>query len=131
MRLCDSLGGFEIVRKEYEFYTKTWRIVRFLRVIGDARINSGKQDLADFIEWANIETGLSRSTVYYQVFPAHQGIGLGYATTYAIVGEAIREIQRSLTESGVDFVRFNTYASSLGFPPRTVFESRLWQYIKS
>jgi len=128
MRSCDRLGGFETVRKEYEFYTKTWRMTRFLRVIGDARINSGKQDLADFIEWANKETGLSRSMVYFQVFPAHQGIGPGYASTYAIIGEAIREIQNAAKAAGKDLVKFNTYASSQGFTPRTVFESRLRQY---
>ena len=56
---------------------KAWRMTRFLRVVGDARINSGKQDLADFIEWGNKETGLSKSMVYFQLFPAHQGIAPG------------------------------------------------------
>ena len=131
LKSCDHLGGFETVRKEYTFYTKTWRMTRFLRVIGDARINSGKQDLPDFIEWANKETGLSRSMVYFQVFPAHQGIGPGYATTYAIIGEAIREIEHAAEQAGKDLVKFNTYASSQGFTPRTVFESRLWEYVKT
>ena len=120
-----KLGGFETFRREYEFFTKAWRMTRFLRVVGDARINSGKQDLADFIEWGNKETGLSKSMVYFQVFPAHQGIGPGYASTYAIIGESIREIQRSAVAAGKDLVKLNTYASSLGFAPRTVFESRL------
>ncbi len=131
MRMSKSVGGFETLRHEYEFFTKTWRMTRFLRVIGDARINSGKQGLADFIEWANKETGLSRSMVYFQVFPAHQGIGPGYATTYAIVGEGIREIQGAAENAGKDLVKFNTVASSLGFPPRTAFESKLWDYVKS
>ena len=120
-----KLGGFETFRREYEFFTKAWRMTRFLRVVGDARINSGKQDLADFIEWGNKETGLSKSMVYFQVFPAHQGIGPGYASTYAIIGESIREIQKSAVAAGKDLVKLNTYASSLGFAPRTVFESRL------
>src|SRR2546428_11347902 len=59
-----------------------WRIVRFLRIIGDARINSGKQGLVEFIEWASKKTGLSKSMVYHQLFPAHQGNGPGYASTY-------------------------------------------------
>lgn len=120
-----ELGGFETFRREYEFFTKAWRMTRFLRVVGDARINSGKQDLANFIEWGNKETGLSKSMVYFQVFPAHQGIGPGYASTYAIIGESIREIQKSAVAAGKDLVKLNTYASSLGFAPRTVFESRL------
>lgn len=123
-----KLGGFETFRKEYEFFTKAWRMTRFLRVVGDARINSGKQDLADFIEWGNKETGLSKSMVYFQVFPAHQGIGPGYASTYAIIGESIREIQRNAVAAGRDLVKLNTYASSLGFIPRTVFESRLREF---
>jgi hypothetical protein len=120
-----KLGGFETFCREYEFFTKAWRMTRFLRVIGDARINSGKQDLADFIEWGNKQTGLSKSMVYFQVFPAHQGIGPGYASTYAIIGESIREIQQSAVAAGKDLLKLNTYASSLGFAPRTVFESRL------
>lgn len=120
-----KLGGFETFRREYEFFTKAWRMTRFLRVIGDARINSGKQDLADFIEWGNKQTGLSKSMVYFQVFPAHQGIGPGYASTYAIIGESIREIQQNAVASGKDLLELNTYASSLGFAARTVFESRL------
>jgi hypothetical protein len=69
--------------------------------------------------------------VYFQVFPAHQGIGPGYATTYAIIGEAIREIEHAAEQAGKDLVKFNTYASSQGFTPRTVFESRLWEYVKT
>ena len=124
----NRLGGFEEFRREYEFVTKAWRMTRFLRVIGDARINSGKQDLADFIEWGNRKTGLSKSMVYFQLFPAHQGIAPGYASTYAIIGESIREIQKNAEAAGKDLVKLNTYASSLGFIARTVFESRLRQF---
>src|SRR2546425_6362216 len=92
-----------------------WRIVRFLRVIGDARINSGKQDLASFIEWGNKTTGLSKSMVYHQLFPAHQGIGPGYATTYAIIGESMRQIQNKALRSGKKLRDFNSYACSMGF----------------
>ena len=122
------LGGFEEFCQEYEFFTKAWRMTRFLRVIGDARINSGKQDLADFIEWAHKETGLSRSMIYFQVFPAHQGIAPGYASTYAIIGESIREIQTAARNRNVSLLELNTYASSLGFPSRTVFENRLREF---
>jgi len=118
-------GGFDAIVEEYEFYTWMWRIVRFLRVIGDSRINSGKQDLADFIEWANKKTGLSKSMIYHQVFPAHQGAGPGYASTYAIIGESIREIQNKALRNGKSLLDFNTYACSMGFPARTVFEDRL------
>jgi hypothetical protein len=121
-------GGAEEIFEEYAFFTRLWRIVRFLRVIGDARINSGKQNLMDFIDWANRETGLSKSLVYHQVFPAHQGNGPGYASTYAIVGESVANIQREALRSGKRLLDFNTYVSSLGFPPRSVFEEKLRTY---
>jgi len=122
------MEDFERVAEEYEFFTWMWRIVRFLRVIGDARINSGKQDLASFIEWGNKTTGLSKSMVYHQLFPAHQGIGPGYATTYAIIGESIRQIQNKALRSGKKLRDFNSYACSMGFPARTIFEERLRQF---
>lgn len=124
-RFFETKGGLEVWAEEYEFYTWMWRIIRFLRVIGDARINSGKQSLRDFIEWAHKRTGLAKSTVYHQLFPAHQGNGPGYASTYAIVGESIREIQNKAKRNGKNLVDFNTYACSMGFPARTIFEERL------
>jgi hypothetical protein len=125
VQFFEKRGGLEVWADEYEFYTWMWRIVRFLRVIGDARINSGKQSLADFIEWAHKKAGLSKSTVYHQLFPAHQGNGPGYASTYAIIGESIREIQNKVKRNGKNLLDFNTYACSMGFPARTVFEQRL------
>ena len=125
VRFFEKRGGLETWTEEYEFYTWMWRIIRFLRVIGDARINTGKQSLKDFIEWANKKTGLSKSNIYHQLFPAHQGIGPGYASTYAIIGESIREIQNKAKRNDKNLLDFNTYACSMGFPARTVFEERL------
>jgi hypothetical protein len=128
VQFFDKRGGLDVWADEYEFYTWMWRIVRFLRVIGDARINSGKQSLADFIEWAHKRTGLAKSTVYHQLFPAHQGNGPGYASTYAIIGESIREIQNKAKRNGKNLLDFNTYACSMGFPARTIFEQRLREF---
>jgi hypothetical protein len=128
VQFFEKRGGLETWADEYEFYTWMWRIVRFLRVIGDARINSGKQSLAEFIEWAHKKTGLSKNTVYQQLFPAHQGIGPGYASTYAIIGESIREIQNKAKRNGKNLLDFNTYACSMGFPARTIFEERLREF---
>ncbi|HYY92051.1 MAG TPA: hypothetical protein VE955_08685 [Candidatus Dormibacteraeota bacterium] len=125
VQFFEKRGGLETWAEEYEFYTWMWRIVRFLRVIGDARINSGKQSLVEFIEWAHKKTGLAKSTVYHQLFPAHQGYGPGYASTYAIIGESIREIQNRAKRNGKNLLDFNTYACSMGFPARTIFEQRL------
>jgi hypothetical protein len=124
----EKYGGTHTMTEEYEFYTLMWRIIRFLRIIGDVRINSGKQTLPGFIEWANRKTGLSRNTIYNQLFPAHEGIGPGYATTYAITGEAIRELQNKAARNGKKLVDFNTYACSMGFPARTIFEERLNEF---
>ena len=123
-------GGLEATAKDYEFQTVAWRITRFLRVIGDARINSGKQDLVAFIEWAHKTTGLDRATIYYNVFPAHQILGPGYASTYAIIGERIREIQGKALRRGKPLREFNAYACSIGWPPKSVFEERLETWVK-
>ncbi len=128
LQFFEKRGGLETWAEEYEFYTWMWRIVRFLRIIGDARINSGKQSLRDFIEWANKKTGLAKNTIYSQLFPAHQGNGPGYASTYAIIGESIREIQNKARRNGKNLLDFNTYACSMGFPARTIFEQRLREF---
>ena len=124
-------GGITAASLEYEFLTQLWRMVRFLRVIGDARINSGKQDLVRFVEWAHRTTGLERATVYYQLFPAHQVIGPGYASTYAIIGERIRELQQDALKRGKTLRDFNAYASSLGWPPKSVFEEKLAAWVRA
>jgi len=131
VKFLAKFGGAEEVFEEYAFFTHLWRIVRFLRVIGDARINSDKQTLMDFIEWANKETGMSKSLVYHQVFPAHQGNGPGYASTYAVIGESIANMQQEALKNGKRLLDFNTYASSLGFPPRSVFEEKLRTHARS
>jgi hypothetical protein len=124
-------GGVSSVARDYEFLTYLWRIVRFLRVIGDARINSGKQDIVEFVDWAHAKTGLEKATVYYQVFPAHQVLGPGYASTYAIIGENIREVQQALLGREGSLREFNAYACSIGWPPKSVFEERLWTWAKA
>ena len=104
----EQYGGTHAMAEEYEFYTLMWRIIRFLRIIGEVRINTGKQTLPQFIEWAHKRTGLSRNNIYSQLFPAHEGIGPGYATTYAITGEAIRELQNRAARNNKKLVDFNT-----------------------
>ncbi len=131
VQFFEKHGGLKTIAEEYEFYTWMWRIVRFLRIVGDVRINTGKQSLGDFIDWANKKTGLAKSTVYYQLFPAHQGLGPGYASTYAIIGESIREIQNKAVRNGKKLIDLNTYACSMGFPARTIFEQRLAAFANS
>ena len=128
LKFLAKYGGADEIFEEYTFFTHLWRMVRFLRVVGDARINSDEQNLMEFIDWANRETGLSKSMVYHQVFPAHQGNGPGYASTYAILGESVATIQQEALRNGKKLVDFDTYACSLGFPPRSVFEEKLRTY---
>lgn len=106
------------------------RIIRFLRVIGDVGINSGKQNLLAFLEWAENETGLSQRTVLFQIFPAHEGIYPGYATCYAVVGQEIRAIQRLFRNDSGKLVEFNPYASSMGFLARSIYSKRLMEFAK-
>lgn len=128
--LLEKHGGFDLLNMELEFETRKWRIVRFLRVIGDVRINTGKQGLFEFIDWAHERTGVPRNSVYYQLFPAHEGMFPGYATCYAVVGEEIHEIENTLTDPKKR-VKFSTYLTGIGFPPRSVYRRRLEEYAAS
>ncbi len=123
-------GGLTAVARQYEFLTYMWRMTRFLRVIGDARINSGKQDIMEFVDWAHKVTGLEKATVYYNVFPAHQILGAGYAATYAIIGERIRAIQEDAMKRGIPLRELNAYGCSIGWPPKSVFEAKLRAWVR-
>lgn len=127
--LTKRYGGFDQVLREMEFSTYKQRIIRFLRVVGDVRINSGKQDLLSFLQWAEEATGISQRTVYFQIFPAHEAVFPGYATCYAVVGQQIREIQKPISENSEQLVKFNAYACSMGFPARSIYEKRLRKYV--
>jgi hypothetical protein len=127
--MLDKFGGLKLINMELEYWTRFWRIVRFLRVVGDVRLNTGKQDLIRFVDWAHDYTGVPRSTVYYQIFPAHEGIFPGYATSYAVVGQEIKEIQDGI-KKGEDRKRFSTYLCSIGFPPRSIYTRELREFAK-
>lgn len=108
---------------ENEFVTWQWRIMRFLRAIFDARINMGKQSIADFVEWAHKETGLSKKMIYNQTWMFLSAVG--YAPCYSMAGDMIRRLQDLAMKNKISIIEFNTYAASLGFPIRKIFEEKL------
>jgi hypothetical protein len=130
VKVLEKHGGLHLVNMELELETRKWRLIRFLRVIGDVRINTGKQGLLEFIDWAHKHTGVPRSNVYYQLFPAHEGMFPGYATAYAVVGEEIRAIEEKITDQRKR-VKFSTYLTGIGFPPRSIYRKRLEDYAAS
>ena len=127
VKLVEKYGGLKQVNMELEFVTRRWRIVRFLRVVGDVWINSGKKPLMDFVDWAHEYTGVPSSSVYFQLFPAHQGIFPGYATNYAVVGQEIRSMEIKIKDPKKR-VKFSTYLCSIGFPPRSMYRRMLREY---
>ena len=127
VRLMEKYGGLKQVNLELEFMTRRWRIVRFLRVVGDVWINTGEKGLIEFVDWAHELTGLPRSSVYFQLFPAHEGIFPGYATNYAVVGQEIRGIEKKIKDPKKR-VKFSTYLCSIGFPPRSMYRKMLQDY---
>ncbi len=129
VKLMEKYGGLKLINLELEFMTRRWRIVRFLRVVGDVRVNTGKQGLLEFVDWANAYTGVPRSSVYFQLFPAHEGIFPGYATCYAVMGQEIREIESKIKDDRKR-VKFSTYLCSIGFPPKTIYSRMLRDYAK-
>ncbi|MFQ6127862.1 MAG: hypothetical protein ACE5QW_03040 [Thermoplasmata archaeon] len=129
MSMVRKYEDFDTWLLEVEFEVYKWRIVRFLRAISDSRINMGRQSLVDFVEWAHKRTDLSKKTIFNQIFIFQSMVG--YAPVYSVVGQSLRRIQGSAREAGKDIVDFNTYASSLGFGPRQIFEERLRDWIAS
>ena len=121
-----NLGELDQIILELEFVVMQWRIIRFLRAIGDVRINMHKQSIAEFVNWAHQETGLSKKLIFNQIF-IFQGM-VGYAPVYSIVGTSLQHLQSDAAGRGKTIRDFNTYASSLGFPPRPVFEERLRKF---
>ncbi len=130
VKALERFGGLHLVNMELELETRKWRLIRFLRVVGDVRINTNKQGLFEFIDWANKHTGVPRSNVYFQLFPAHEGMFPGYATAYAVVGQEIRAIEEKIPDQKKR-LKFLTYVESIGFPPRSVYRKRLEDYAAS
>ncbi len=124
-----AIGSLNSVILEIEFLVMEWRILRFLRAIGDVRINMGKQSATEFINWAHEQTGLSKKMLYNEIFTFQESPG--YAPCYCMAGEELRKIQSLAVEKGKSVVDFNTYVSSMGNTPRTVYEKRLREYVVS
>lgn len=127
VKLMERYGGLKQINLELEFMTRRWRIVRFLRVVGDVWVNTGKKTLLEFVDWAHERTGVPRSSVYFQLFPAHQGMFPGYATNYAVAGQEIRSIERRIKDPKKK-VKFSTYLCSIGFPPKSIYMRMLREY---
>jgi len=127
IKLMEKYGGLKQINLELEFMTRRWRIVRFLRVVGDVWVNTGKKTLFEFVDWAHGRTGVPRSSVYFQLFPAHQGIFPGYATNYAVAGQEIRSIEKTIKDPRGK-VKFSTYLCSVGFPPKSIYMRMLREY---
>ncbi len=125
----EKYGGLKLVNLEVEFQVRRWRLLRFLRVIGDVRVNTGKQGLMEFTKWAHDYTGVSRANMYFQLFPAHEGIFPGYATAYAVVGQEIRNLEKKIKDDK-QRVKFSTYLCSIGYPPRSDYRKMLAAYAK-
>jgi hypothetical protein len=54
---------------------------------------------------------------------------VGYAPCYSIAGDKISKMQQQALEKGISLLDFNTFVSSLGFPPWGTFEKRVQQYV--
>jgi hypothetical protein len=126
IELLDALaswGNLNEVILESRFLILKWRIIRFLRAIGDVRINMNKQSVVEFVQWASKKTGFSEKAIYDQIFFFQENPGI--APCYSIAGMALKDIQDEARKRGKDILEFNTIASSLGFPARSIFEERL------
>jgi hypothetical protein len=129
LKILKGENTAETMLLENEFVTQEWRIMRFLRAIFDVRVNMEKQSVADFVEWAHKETGLSEKMIYNQTWVFLETVG--YAPCYSIAGDKIRTLQQQALKKGISLLGFNTYVSSLGFPPRETFEQKIKHFIST
>jgi len=123
INILKSVNDIKLFMLEFEFIILRWRIIRFLRAIGDVRINMHKQSITEFITWASEYTDLSKKLIFDQIFLFQARPG--YAPCYSIAGERIQSLQTKAKERGRSEIDFNSFASSLGFPTRSVFEQKL------
>jgi hypothetical protein len=86
------------------------------------------QNITDFVSWASKKTGLSKRTIFNQIFVFQENPG--YAPCYAIVGNSLKELQKKALKNGKSLIQFNTFACSIGFPPRTLWEEKLNELAK-
>jgi hypothetical protein len=128
LKILKTGSDTETMLLENEFVVWQWRIMRFLRAIFDARINMGKQNIVDFVEWAYKETGLSKKMIYNQTWIFLSMVG--YAPCYSMAGNMIQRLQNLAIKNGISMIDFNTYVSSLGFPPRKIFEEKLKTFVQ-
>jgi hypothetical protein len=127
LRILKGNEDTETMILENEFIVQKWRIMRFLRAVFDVRVNMEKECVADFVEWAHKETGLSEKMIFYETWGFLETVG--YAPCYSIAGDVIGRLQQKALKKGVSLIEFNTYVSSLGFPPRRIFERRINDFI--
>lgn len=129
MKFLSQFDDLDTWLLETHFEVMMWRIIRFLRAIGDVRVNMGSQSLADFVEWGHSYTGLGRKTIFDQIFIFQAEVG--YAPCYSLGADLLRSLQEDARKSGKSLLDFNTYASSLGFGGLTVFARKLRAWITS
>lgn len=123
MQTIEKYCPFEEFVDGITFVVYQWRMVRFLRAISDVRLNLEKQTYPEFIEWAHKKTGLSKKLIYDQTihFQEHPG----YAPCYSILGQKLNAYQKKARKKGTPLRTFNTYAASIGFPARSVYEQKV------
>jgi len=129
LRILTGEEDLETMLLENEFIVQMWRIIRFLRAIFDVKINMEKQSVADFVEKAHKETGISEKMIYNETWGFLETVG--YAPCYSIAGDVIRKLQGQALAREISQVEFNTYVSSLGFPSREIFERKVKNFINS
>ena len=111
---------------EIEFTIRQMRVIRFLRVIGDIDINTCLLNIVRFLALAEHHTGVSSRVMYHELFPEQMN-GPGYAITYAVVGQAIDEIEQQfhLSSNTAQWKAWNDYAMQLGYLPTDAFLQKL------
>jgi hypothetical protein len=107
---------------ELRFITKKQRLIRYCRIICDIFINLDIMTVPETCKWIEDTIGISARTMFYNFFPCHQGIYAGFATTYAVIGNQINELEKKLLKP---MKEFNKTIMECGYQPLSLIIKKM------
>lgn len=110
---------------ELQFITKKQRLIRYCRVICDIFTNLDIMTVPEACKWIEDNIGISQRTMFYNFFPCHQCIYPGYATTYAVLGNQINQLENKLIQQGMTSKEFNIKLMEFGYQPLSLIIEKM------
>jgi hypothetical protein len=113
-------------QEELRFVMRKQRLIRFARVVCDIFVNLDVMTVPEVCKWIEKTVGIDARTMFYNFYTCHEAVSAGYATTYAVIGNKIRNIQKDLVDNPEKLKQFNNEAMNMGYQPTSRFIGRLF-----